>query len=657
MDNTQATSDTDLPDISIIVPIYNTKNFLRKCLDSILAQTLVNIEIICVDDKSPDDSYKIVEEYQKQDARVILIRHEQNLGLGGARNTGILAAKAKYIMGVDSDDYVEADMAELLYKAAISFDLDIVECGYSEITEDDQILSEYLPYRDNLEITDCINIFESTRFAFWNKLWRRSLYTNHDVFAPNKLYYEDLATTPRIIARSKRIGFVGKSLYNYVQRKKSITNTSSDKHLMDYLRVFDILADDLIQRGAYLAQRQNFIKLAKVNFDFIRGKLRASGSKSDQQLLQYTDVVEEGFFACEAARFAEMLASPINNEAKTPAVVESSNGEGSYKPLCAILSRYGEEEAVIRMKIGAIRQNLKAGMDFITFSNERVKDATCIIVNHLDSIEGHEEELINFARERPEAPVIAFISDFYPRVAHQMQRFDDFIDVYVVPTLEMKITMSCFSEKEIYVLPDPIDFCLEDSLARSHTRKMQLDVLWFGYSESFTKSMLEFSPLLEYMHSTRRIRYHIFTNSSGFDKKTNMLVHDYNVASFPQILPQFDLCVLSHVPNDFSMSTYSKSENKAVLSINRGVPVIASRTPSYERLLNSCGLSEYLFTSRKELEDSIERLEDDRNRREYLEKSQRFVLDNYSGSRISKDWYSLYIRYREKKQLRRTAMN
>lgn len=312
---------------------------------------------------------------------------------------------------------------------------------------------------------------------------------------------------------------------------------------------------------------------------------------------------------------------------------------------CAILAEHDSTDAVKRMKIGAIEKTFANTIDFVSF-NELNGKADCVIVNHLFSIDRFENKLRQFKVDNPKSVVMAFVSDFYPNVLDEMRRFDDLISVYVVPTTEMQVSMSGFVDTEVAIIADPIDFCLDTSFEKKHVKKRPMDILWFGYRESFDRSMLEFSPLLEWMHATRQVRYHIITDVNGFGNRENTLISQYRMDSFANILPKFDLCVLSHTPNDFQMATYSKSDNKAILAINRGVPVIASRTPSYERLLVECGLSEFLFISRRQLENCINRLEDPEERNAYLRKSQEVVLKKYSPTQIATDWYGLYSKYR-----------
>ena len=111
--------------ISVIVPVYNVENYLIQCLDSIINQTLKDIEIICVDDCSPDNSIEILEEYKNKDNRISIIRHSNNQGLGPARNTGLKHANGEYISFVDSDDYIDKNFLFYLYSTAKKYDSDV----------------------------------------------------------------------------------------------------------------------------------------------------------------------------------------------------------------------------------------------------------------------------------------------------------------------------------------------------------------------------------------------------------------------------------------------------------------------------------------------------------------------------------------------------
>jgi glycosyltransferase involved in cell wall biosynthesis len=259
------------PKVSIIIPVYNVSKYLRRCLDSVVNQTLKDIEIIIINDCSPDPlDDEICKEYAKKDSRIKYIKHKKNLGLGGARNTGIKNATAKYIGSVDSDDWVDKDMFEKLYNAAIDGDWDVVICGFKFVNQKGKTISSR-DFRNNKDIinTKSKDIFKISNPAFWNKLWRKSLYTKNNIYFPNHLYFQDLATTPRIFYYANKIAYLDITPYNYLwTRKDSVSLTTSPKHIQDYFEVFNILKDFLYSNDCFINYRESFYNQVYSSINF-----------------------------------------------------------------------------------------------------------------------------------------------------------------------------------------------------------------------------------------------------------------------------------------------------------------------------------------------------------------------------------------------------
>lgn len=256
------------PKISVIIPIFGTEKYLDKCITSVTNQTFKNIEIICVDDCSPDDSYKIVEKHMVKDSRISLIRHETNLGLGGARNTAIRVAKADYIASVDSDDSMLPNMLEKLWEATEEGWFDVVCCGFNRVDGAGNIQNyQIYPVKSIVNDDNDINIFATLNPAFWNKLWRKSLFTENDIFFPAGDYFEDMPTTPRILSQAKYIKVIGDRLYQYFIRSSSITMTYSAKHIIDYFKGFEILLRFLEDNKLVERYKNEF-------FDYVNSGLR-----------------------------------------------------------------------------------------------------------------------------------------------------------------------------------------------------------------------------------------------------------------------------------------------------------------------------------------------------------------------------------------------
>ena len=234
------------PQISVIVPIYGTEKYLAKCLDSLAKQTLKNVEFICVDDASPDQSSEVVQKYINADKRFRLIRHKINKGQGGARNTGIRAAQADFIASVDSDDSIAPNMLERLWVSSEYGKYDVTCCGFIRVsTNNTEITRRAFKPRFIDNSKQVINIFTVANPAIWNKLWRKSLFVDHDIFFPEKLYYQDMATIPLLLSKANKINFIEDCLYYYLVRDGSVTTTYSPKHIIDYFKVYEILYDAL----------------------------------------------------------------------------------------------------------------------------------------------------------------------------------------------------------------------------------------------------------------------------------------------------------------------------------------------------------------------------------------------------------------------------
>lgn len=217
------------PKISIIVPVYNAENYLHRCVDSLLAQTFLDFEILLVDDGSPDESGKICDEYAQKDERV-LVFHKENGGVSSARQCGLDHAQGEYVIHVDPDDWVESDYLEKLYAKALSDCADIVICDFSRVYSD-HIKIEKVKY--SLTPEECIaSIFRGSMHAsLCNKLVRKDLYTQHHINFPYGLnLMEDLAVLFRLFYFSKRVVYVNKSLYNY---NKTNSNSYTSRFLND----------------------------------------------------------------------------------------------------------------------------------------------------------------------------------------------------------------------------------------------------------------------------------------------------------------------------------------------------------------------------------------------------------------------------------------
>lgn len=237
--------------ISVIVPVYNVEKYLRKCVDSLIDQTYINLEIILVDDGSTDGGGKLCEEYAAKDARIQTI-HRANGGQSAARNSGLDVMKGDFVAFIDSDDYVESDYIEFLYKLLIQNNADISQSGhyvvYSETRKVDKCADHSLIVMDKKQAIEsiCYNgIYDVTAC---NKLYRAFFFQDNDgsekIRFPEGKLYEDTAVSYLIAEKANRIVVQMTPKYYYVQRYDS---TANGKKFKEYKLQFLEAGDDLAE--------------------------------------------------------------------------------------------------------------------------------------------------------------------------------------------------------------------------------------------------------------------------------------------------------------------------------------------------------------------------------------------------------------------------
>lgn len=242
--------------LSVIVPIYNGKGTLVRCIESILEQREIVLEVICVDDESTDESRLICKGIAAKDNRVRVIE-KKNGGVASARNAGLKSAKGKYITFIDQDDWIEKDAYKIMIDAAIGEDLDMVVCNYSKDYENEiqpmvnrQIIPEKIQKRDEL-IRYAFFREEYRGFAafVWNKIVKKEfLDKQHIKFDSSLRRGDDVLFFSNIALAEPKTVYINKCFYHYVQRKDSITHTLTKNNmgrlseiLIGYKRSLDIL--------------------------------------------------------------------------------------------------------------------------------------------------------------------------------------------------------------------------------------------------------------------------------------------------------------------------------------------------------------------------------------------------------------------------------
>ena len=227
------------PDISIIVPVYNTEKYLERCLTSLIEQTKKEIEIIIINDGSTDNSEKIIKKYK--DSRIKYIKNV-NQGIGATRNEGIEKAQGKYIMFVDSDDYIEQDTCEVLFTKAEKDNLDMVICDFYRECENGEKKEERILDFENTTIKETPELLYKINLSPWNKLYSTKMIKDNNILFEEELKYEDTPFVFISMDKSKQIGKVNKCLNHYIIHSNSET-TIRDERCFDIFEIIRIVRD------------------------------------------------------------------------------------------------------------------------------------------------------------------------------------------------------------------------------------------------------------------------------------------------------------------------------------------------------------------------------------------------------------------------------
>ena len=264
--------------VSVIVPIYKTEPYIRKCIDSIMNQTYTYLEIILIDDGSPDQSGAICDEYAKRDGRVRVI-HKENGGLSDARNVGIDSATGEYLMFVDSDDYIAPDMTEVLLKALVDNGADMSLCSYIYIDENEVEIPERIGQspvkREVLTREQALEKLAEPRYWYyvvaWAKLYKRELFQT--IHFPKGKIHEDEFVMHYLIGKCQKVACVPEAYYWYVQHQGSIM---SNRNALSYLYVGEAYLDRalfLSNCGLNAAAGKMYVKSCRrIGLYYKRGK-------------------------------------------------------------------------------------------------------------------------------------------------------------------------------------------------------------------------------------------------------------------------------------------------------------------------------------------------------------------------------------------------
>ncbi|MDQ0476623.1 glycosyltransferase [Chryseobacterium sp. MDT2-18] len=254
-----------MPKISIIVPVYQVEKYLRKCLDSLVNQTLKDIEILVVNDGSPDQSQKIIDEFQEQFPLKIKSFIKENGGLSDARNFGLDKATGEFIGFVDSDDEVSKTMFEEMYTLAQKHDAEMVICNLQKVDQQGNIsqkLTQIPNMPEKIDLRENFSVFSDLSYFACNKIFKRELFENSRF--KKGVHFEDIQLIPQLLLKCKTVAQTQNYHYQYLERTGSITKNHSRKGL-DILKAVEEV-NAAFEKSQY-ADRKAELK----NFNILEG--------------------------------------------------------------------------------------------------------------------------------------------------------------------------------------------------------------------------------------------------------------------------------------------------------------------------------------------------------------------------------------------------
>lgn len=246
-----------MPKVTVAVPVYNVQDYLEKCAASVLSQTERDLELILIDDGSTDGSGELCDRLAKADPRARVI-HQENRGLGGARNTGIENARGEWIIFPDSDDWLEPETIERALRAAEKAGADMAVFAYRSVDEGGNTLAEFhepLPRDVPLDPHKQKDLLIMAPSAC-NKLYRTELFHRAGVRYPPRVWYEDIRTTTKLLPRCGTVVYTDYVGYNYFQRSGSIMNNVSLDRNHEIIDAFDDILGWYTEQGLFSEYRQ-----------------------------------------------------------------------------------------------------------------------------------------------------------------------------------------------------------------------------------------------------------------------------------------------------------------------------------------------------------------------------------------------------------------
>ncbi len=341
----------DAPLISVVIPVYNVEAYLRKCLESVAAQTLKNFEVIVINDGSPDGSQEIIDEFtaRYENFRGIQI---SNHGIGRVRNIGAREAKGQYIAFFDSDDWVAPCFLEKLWDKAVETDADIACCNYYYVFPCGlkiKALSIGNRVLDGSRATHKLIDDMFVHHFAWNKLYKRRLFTEGGVCYP-PILFEDIATTVRLFHQAARVAFMSEPLYFYYQRRGSIMHTITYRRLQEHINAYAMLRAYCDKAGCQREFARNLRFSRRIITLYLIGEIiQLNPEKRNQSMLR--DMVnairqlrafKNDRLPIKGEPWEELVTQMLYPDGEVPSYWNAYREEG--KPYCSFFEDYDSKQ-------------------------------------------------------------------------------------------------------------------------------------------------------------------------------------------------------------------------------------------------------------------------------------------------------------------------
>ena len=381
------------PKISVIIPVYNSENYLKECLDSLLKQTFKEIEIICVDDGSTDNSLSILEKYAKKDNRIIILK-QKNQGAGVARNYGMKIAKGEYLLFLDSDDFFKKEMIQVLVNTATKINSDIIIfkfAQYNQITGKfiHQKISKKRKWWPNGVFNYSLNpnkIFISFKVCAWNKLFRHSFIKENGLYFQDNKRTNDLYFTSTSLVVAKSIYFLDKELIYYRIGLTNNSQSTNDLYPLDFYKA-------LLALKNFLEQKNIFSKLKDGYKDFAKIITIYNLNNNKKNIYLYEELMKEKFKILGIEPIPSFLISKefhekyldnlyfkhLNLIKEKNEITIISKSQFSFTPkVSVIIEVYNAENYIIECLDSILNQNLKE-IEIICINDDSTDNSLSII--------------------------------------------------------------------------------------------------------------------------------------------------------------------------------------------------------------------------------------------------------------------------------------